>query len=263
MSEIIQPPFGGKQHDLAEDSGTLYQADCAHLLQWLPDASIDLIVTDPPYGIHYRSNRQRVDRKKSVHGEGSIVVRKHYFEEIENDGVSDFEWLKDAYRVSKDGSAIYVFAHWSKWPQLTAMAEIAGFSVKNMIVLNKSNHGMGDLKGSYAPRHELILYATKGRHELRFPTGREDDIWSVPVKFSGSRKFHPNEKPLNWITPAVANSSDAGQTILDPFMGSGTTGIVAVNMDRKFIGCEKDAEYYGISVDRIDQSLDQKRSNIL
>lgn len=263
MGETLGPPFGGRQHDLGEESGVLYNADSTHLLAWMPNSSVDLIVTDPPYGIHYKSNRQRVDRKKSVHGEGSITVRNHYFQEIENDGAADFAWLKDAYRVLKDGSAIYVFAHWSKWPLLSATAEEVGFNMKNMIVLNKSNHGMGDLKGSYAPKHELLLFASKGRHDLRFPFGRENDIWSVPVKFSGARKFHPNEKPLTWLTPAIANSSDAGQTVLDPFMGSGTTGMSTVRMDRRFIGCEKDTEYFDVSVSRIDQSLEQRQSNIL
>ena len=230
-----QPPFGGTKYDIGENSGTLYYCDCSPLLSWMPDKSVDLIVTDPPYGINYRSNRQQVDRRKSNAGEGSINVRDHYFEKIANDGSLPFEWLDDAYRVLKDGCAIYIFAHWSKWPELTEAAEKSGFTIKNMIVLNKSNHGMGDLKGSYAPRHELILFASKGRHELKFPNGRTDDIWSVPVKFSGSRKFHPNEKPVTWIIPAIFNSSVAGDVVFDPFMGSGTTGMAAISTDRKFI----------------------------
>lgn len=251
-----------KSHELQENSGKLFCSDCVHFMRNLPNESIDLIVTDPPYGINYKSNRQRVDRKKSVGGEGSVVVRDHYFDKIANDEAVDFKWLEDAYRVLKDGSAIYIFAHWSKWHLLSIYAEDVGFNVKNMIVLNKSNHGMGDLKGSYAPKHELLMFATKGRHDLRFPQGRETDIWSVPVKFSGAVKLHPNEKPISWIIPAIANSSDAGQTVFDPFMGSGTTGVVAVSMNRRFMGCEKDENYYQISTSRIDQSVDQRSSNI-
>jgi DNA modification methylase len=163
----------------------------------------------------------------------------------------------------KDGSAMYVFCHWSKWHLLYSATEEAGFSIKNMIVLSKSNHGMGDLKGSYAPRHELILLATKGRHELRFPSGRSDDIWNVPVKFSGSKRFHPNEKPLSWLMPAIMNSSDKDQLVVDPFMGSGTTGIVAVGMGRKFIGCDVDETYYETSVKRVSESFRHKQNEIL
>ena len=255
-------PFDGVKHDLKEH-GILYQADCLDLLASMPDKSVDLVVTDPPYGIHFKSNRQRVDRKKSVKGEGSVIVRDHYFQEIENDSGENFAWIKEVYRVLKENCAVYIFCHWTKWSALSRAVYLAGFTIKNMIVLNKSNHGMGDLKGSYAPKHELLLFAVKGKHELRFPSGRDKDIWNVPVKFSGARKFHPNEKPFVWLVPTIANSSDVGDTVLDPFMGSGTTGIVSVGMDRKFIGCDQDVEYFDVSIKRIEQRIEQKQSDIL
>ena len=238
----------------------LYLGDCRDFLHTIPTNSIDLIVTDPPYGIQYRSGRQTVDRKKSIKGEGSIVCRDHYFSSIDEDHRLLTDWIKEAYRVLKEGSAIYIFAHWSKWCYLHTAVSDVGFSVKNMIVLNKSNHGMGDLKGSYAPKHELLLFATKDKHILNFPEGRTDDVWNVKVKFSGSKRYHPNEKPLEWIIPAIENSSIEGNTVLDPFMGSGTTGIVAVSMGRKFVGAEKSSEYFSIAKERItDAAL--KRSN--
>lgn len=230
---------------------TCYLGNCRDHLGAIQKCSIDLIVTDPPYGINYRSNRQTVDRRKSVRGEGSIVVRDHYFETIEEDKNLLTDWLRESYRILKEGSAIYIFAHWTKWGNVFDAAENVGFHNKNMIVLNKSNHGMGDLKGSYAPKHELLLFATKGKHQLRFPQGRINDIWNVSVKFSGTRRFHPNEKPYSWIIPAIENSSDVGAVVLDPFMGSGTTGIAAISMNRKFIGMEKDPEYFKIAEQRI------------
>lgn len=157
---------------------------------------------------------------------------------------------------------MYVFAHWSKWSELYSATEAVGFNLKNMIVLNKSNHGMGDLGGSYAPKHELLLFATKGKHSLLFPHGRVDDVWNVPVKFSGSRRFHPNEKPVNWIVPAIENSSELGQVILDPFMGSGTTGVVAVQMGRNFIGIEKDAQYVKVAEQRIKQAMVNRENTL-
>jgi site-specific DNA-methyltransferase (adenine-specific) len=203
-----------------------------------------------------------VDRIKSVKGEGSVTIRDHYFESIEEDHKFLTDWLGEAYRILKDNSAIYVFAHWSKWNELLVATEGAGFQVKNMIVLNKSNHGMGDLKGSYAPKHELLMFATKGRHILRFPKGRIDDIWNVPVKFSGAKRFHPNEKPLSWICPAVENSSGEGDIILDPFMGSGTTGVASIEMGRRFVGIEKDKEYYDIAGERVKSALEKQDGEI-
>lgn len=173
------------------------------------------------------------------------------------------DWIKEAHRVVKDTGAIYIFAHWSKWCHLHLATSDVGFTVKNMIVLNKSNHGMGDLKGSYAPKHELLMFAAKGKHQLNFPEGRINDVWNVPVKFSGARRFHPNEKPLEWIIPAVKNSSNEGDVILDPFMGSGTTGIVAVAMGRRFVGAEKDREYFKIAEERISETSAKRSGDVL
>ena len=241
----------------------LQLGDCFDILSIFKNDSIDLIVTDPPYGIDFRSGRQTVDRKKSVKGEGSVNVRDFYFESISEDHRLLTGWLTEAYRILKNDSAIYIFAHWSQWSNLYNAVEAVGFNVKNMIVLNKSNHGMGDLKGSYAPKHELLLYASKGRRNLIFPNGRTDDVWSVPVKFSGSHKFHPNEKPLSWIIPAILNSSIEKQVVLDPFMGSGSTGVAAISTGRKFIGIEKDPNYFTIAEDRIKNAITQFEDDIL
>lgn len=250
-------------NNMTFSESNLYLGDCRDYLGTLPSMCVDLIVTDPPYGIQYKSGRQTVDRQRSLKGEGSIVCREQYFSSIAEDQRLLTDWIKEGHRVLKDNGAIYVFAHWSKWCHLhLAMSEV-GFSVKNMIVLNKSNHGMGDLTGSYAPKHELLLFAVKGKHKLTFPEGRINDVWNVPVKFSGAKRFHPNEKPIEWFIPAVENSSNEGDVVLDPFMGSGTTGIVATSMGRKFVGAEKDREYFKIAEERITDAVRQRSNNLL
>lgn len=241
---------------------TLYCKDCSDVFSLLEDNSVDLILTDPPYGIDYRSNRQRVDRKKSVSGEGSIVIRNHYFSKIENDTALSLSWISDAYRVLKNNSAMYIFSHWTKWGIMQQIAEQSGFSVKNMIVLNKSNHGMGDLSGSFAPKHELLMYAVKGKPKLNFPEGRISDVWNVPVKFSGSKRLHPNEKPISWIEPIILNSSVENSVVFDPFMGSGTTGEAAILGRRQFIGCEIDDGYFDIACQRLAGTAKKTENNI-
>jgi site-specific DNA-methyltransferase (adenine-specific) len=218
----------------------------------LLDESVDLVVTDPPYGINYISGAQGVDRKHRNATNETVVVREKFFTEIANDSLVPTEWLKDAYRVLKNGSAIYIFAHWSKWSELESAVKIHGFTVKNMIVLNKSNHGMGDLKGSYAPKHELLLFATKGKHVLRFPP-RQKDVWDVPVKFSGAHRLHPNEKPLKWMVPAILASSDVGQIVLDPFCGSGSTLEAAKENGRDFIGFDIDPKWVEVTKTRLNR----------
>lgn len=228
----------------------IIHGNCLQILKEMPDDSINLIVTDTPYGIQYQSNHQHCDNR----GEIAIVKdRPDYFDEIHGDDTIPVEWLPDAYRILKNNTAIYVFCHWSKWHILHPAVTHAGFICKNMIVLNKSNHGMGDLQGQYAPKHELLLFATKGRHILSFDK-RTPDIWNVPVQFSGAKRFHPNEKPFGWLAPCILNSSKPNDLVLDPFAGSGSTGIVAKYLGRQYCMIEIDAKY----VDVIQKRLNSK-----
>lgn len=228
----------------------IIHGDCNIVMSEMDNDSVDLIVTDIPYGISFKSGMQKYENRSSK----CIKKRdKSYFREIVGDSEMPTEWLIQAYRVLKNNCAIYVFCHWSKWHLLYPAVINAGFAVKNMVVMNKSNHGMGDLKGQYAPKHELLLYATKGRHLLNY-TRRESDIWTVPVKFSGAHRLHPNEKPMQWILPCILNSSRVGDVVLDPFAGSGSTGEIAKSLDRQYILIEIDPEYIEIIKQRISAS---------
>lgn len=228
----------------------LVLGDCLEVMKDIPDGSIDLVLTDPPYGINYKSNLQTGDRRSGT----QIQVRPdNYFEEIQNDKSFPTKWLSVCYDKLKDTCALYIFLHWSKWSELEQSVQAAGFKVKNMIVINKSNHGMGDLRGNYAPKHELVLFATKGRHILNNLGGRKKNVMDLPVKYSGSYHHHPNEKPLSWVEPFIQESSSENNVILDPFMGSGTTGVACKNLNRNFIGIELDLKYFEIAKKRIEE----------
>jgi site-specific DNA-methyltransferase (adenine-specific) len=223
--------------------------DCLEVMKDIPDDSIDLIVTDPPYGISYKSNRQGLDRKHNIEIGKEIKVREQYFTEISNDDVILVDWINQAHRILKQNSALYVFCHW-KTVSLWSDAISSCFNLKNVIVLHKSNHGMGDLKGSYAPSYELLIYACKGRHILN---KRIDDVWNVPIRFTGSHRFHPNEKPLSWMTPAVETSSSVGDVVLDVFCGSGSTLLASKKLGRNFIGIDISEEYCDVARKRISE----------
>lgn len=212
------------------------------------DNSIDLIVTDIPYGINYKSNKQNCDTRRE---KTRYKDRPEYFGKIAGDLQIPVSWLRDAFRILKNNTAIYIFCHWSKWHILHPEVKKAGFKVKNMIVMNKSNHGMGDLKGSYAPKHELLLFATKGKHFLDFPIKRMNDIWDVPVAYSGAKRFHPNEKPISWLVPCIENSSKIGDITLDPFAGSGSTGVACKKLGRRYILIDVDDNYCKIAEERL------------
>jgi len=229
----------------------LFLSDCEKILESAKDNTTDLIITDIPYGIDYKSNRQGIDRKKSINKKCDIIIREKYFEKINNDKEIPIKWLKDAYRILKNNSAIYIFIHWSKWGELKIAVEDSGFKVKNMIVINKSNHGMGDLKGDYAPKHELVMFAVKGRHILNQVNGRMNNVLDLPVKFSGAIRLHPNEKPISWAEPFILESSKENDLVLDPFMGSGFVGKASLKNNRRFVGIDNDEKYYKIALETI------------
>jgi site-specific DNA-methyltransferase (adenine-specific) len=225
----------------------LFGVDCMRGMKRLPDGLVNLVVTDPPYGIGYLSGKQTCNTR------GGKSKGAKYFGRIESDLGLPVDWLREAHRVMKNDSAMYVFAHWKTFGALMASALQAGFVAKNMLVLVKSNHGMGDLKGAYAPKHELVLYAVKGKSWLRAGT-RPCDVFDVKVKYSGARRLHPAEKPVDWYKRLIEASSDVGDLVLDPFAGSGTCGVACIELQREFIGFEIDAAYIIAAQRRLEEA---------
>ena len=123
------------------------------------------------------------------------------------------------------------------------------FKLKNIIVWEKNNTSMGDLKGSYAPKHEFILYGHKGR---RLRNGfRYADI----IKANRTNnKLHPTQKPIDLLEIFIKQSTNENEIVLDCFMGSGSTGVACVNTGRKFIGIELDKNYFDIASKRIEEA---------
>lgn len=214
----------------------IYQRDCVEGMRIIPDRSIDLIVTDPPYLINYRSNRRVVHEK---------------FRHIANDdGSNDLisEFLTECYRVLKDDTAIYMFCSWHHIDFFKREFE-KHFKLKNLIVWNKNVHGTGDLRGSYAPKHELILYGHKGRSLLR--EKRLPDVIDC-AKVPSLQLTHPTEKPVPLLEIFIRNSSKVGDVVLDGFAGTGSTCVAAIKNRRNFIAFEIDREYVEIANKRLD-----------
>ena len=120
------------------------------------------------------------------------------------------------------------------------------FKIKNILIWEKNNTSMGDLKADFAPKYEMILFLHKGR---RFINGKRDPNI---MKFNRTgNKLHPTEKPVELIEYLLSKFSNEHEIILDPFMGSGTTAIACMNTNRSFIGIELDEKYFQIGVDRV------------
>ena len=220
----------------ADNPVTLVQGDCLEVLRRLPDGCVDAVVTDPPFGAR-RPSARRSDAER--------------FEEIEGNDSVRTDWLPLTYRAIRDGGAAYVFTCWDRLEQWRAAMTAAGFRVRSCIVWDKLIHGLADLDTCWAPQHELILFGAKGRHELSGK--RPKDV--IPVQRVNSGDLvHPYQKPTGILLPLIKASTRRGDVVLDPFAGSGTTGVACLQTDRRFIGCELDPTHYATARKRLDHA---------
>ena len=217
-----------------QDKFKLYNDDCFKVFEELiaNNVEVDCILTDPPYGIDFVSGR-----------------RKEKYNKIKND--TSLEFLNNFFfkcnEILKKNSHIYCFCSWHNVDKFKVEFE-KYFNLKNIIIWEKNVHGTGDLKGSYAPKYEFVLFGHKGRKLINGK--RIPDI--IQAKKSGN-KLHPTQKPIDLLEIFIEKSTNENDTVFDGFMGSGSTGIACLNTKRNFIGIEIDSDYFNVAKNRIEQ----------
>ena len=215
---------------------SMYQGDCLELLKHIPDASIDLICTYPPYCVGASSSGV-----KSSLADFSLI--KPFFSEVFHN------WQ----RVLKDGGYCYCFTDWRTYPLLYPMIQ-KYLTVRNLIVWDYEWIKAGNF---YRYTYELIIFATKGKAERTFPAS-ESDVWRMkPINYTNPNKFHKSEKPVALLERIITNSTTEGGVVLDCFAGSGSTAVACVNTGRQFIGFELDEHYFDVACDRIQQAQEK------
>lgn len=205
-------------------SNTIHHGDCIAVMANLPRESIDFILTDPPYLVRYKSRDHRT---------------------VRND--DNAAWVKPAFtqmhRILKPGSFCVSFYGWNKIHLFMDAWLEAGFSVAGHIVFTK-HYASSKRVMSY--RHEQAYLLAKGnpRPQCIIP-----DVlpWG---RYTGN-KLHPTQKPLEILRPLITAFSAPGDTVLDPFCGSGSTIVAARELGRKFIGIELDRRHYRTAAGRV------------
>ncbi len=219
-------------------------------LKKIPDDSVDLIIIDPPYGIEFNTNF----RKEKTETIGEIS--------LDNDKIfkSFPDVVMECYRILKNDSALYCFSRWDVTHKFMAILQ-KYFKIKNRLTWVKNNWSMGDLTGSYAMQSEDIIFAVKGKHKLN--NGRDTDILSFD-RVSNQKLLHSHQKPLDLLSFLIRKSSKREDTILDCYMGSGSTIISAVNLCRKSIGIELNDKHIEVAKKRLQpkQSPPSKRHTL-
>jgi len=238
----------------------IYCMDCLEGLKKLPDNSIDLVVTDPPYNTGMVE--KKVDKRKT---------KKPRLFSFFNDSYTNEDYLKlietccnNFYRILKENSTGYIYMNWKKLGLWLEFLEKAGFSVKNVIVWDKVIHGLN--YQNYAYTYELIIYFVKGKPILKNKSiedkrkGYFKDVWNIQRKISNETNefHHETQKLLKIVKIPIIHSSNEKDIVLDPFMGSGTTAVACKQLGRNFIGFEISKKYCEMANKRLaQQTLDE------
>lgn len=205
------------------------------MLRQMEPESVDAIITDPPYGINYVSQTGA---------------------RIQNDTAPFIWFLYDAFRVLKPGSSgrgtLVCFTRWDVQQVFIDAIRLAGFIVKSEVIWDKVQYGMGDVKSQFAPSHENIIFAVKGK--FSFPGHRPKDL-ITHRKLPGNQMIHPTEKPVPLLADLITAVTKPGDLILDPFAGSGSTLVAAKKTGRRFVGIELDELYYERAQQRIEETV--------
>lgn len=225
----------------------LERNDSMAVMKKMPTNCVDLFLTDPPYK-DYQSNRPTKNKKVT-----KISASKFNFENFVNEMA----------RLLKPTCHFYIFCDHFTFPIFyDAIAKNSSLKYKNMLVWVKNNHGAGDLKGNYAPQHELIIYGSKGKTKplngKRRPNvffKKEDGCIEFYKKVSNYKFNHGTIKPIDILMPLIEKSSKKGQLVFDPYAGSFSTADAALRTGRRSLSIELDKGHFKNGKKRISDIL--------
>lgn len=246
---------------------TLHLGDCTETMKSIPSDSIDLIFADPPYNLQLRGDLRRPDDSK-VDAVDDDWDKYDSFE-VYDDFTS--AWLTEAQRILKPRGSIWVIGSYHNIFRVGRTMQDLGFWILNDILWIKSNP-MPNFKGTrFNNAHETLIWATKNSNSKStfnyqsLKAFNEDkqmrSDWYIPICSGSERlkidgeKAHSTQKPLALLRRVILSSSKPGDLLLDPFLGSGTTGAAAKELGRSFIGIEREEKYFNLAQKRIENTV--------
>jgi site-specific DNA-methyltransferase (adenine-specific) len=208
----------------------------------LPDNSIDLLLTDPPYGLNYSSNRANIKTELQSH--------------TANDDESFFEQMDLMLSILesklKDDAHLYIFTS-PKVLYETLSIIRKHYSSYHLLIWNKTQGTAGDIYNDYGNQYELIIFAQKGKRMMNWDKRQGDVLTYTRPSSSTLYRNHPTEKPVDLLKQLIQNSTVEGEMVLDPFAGSGSTLVAAKQLKRRYCGIEIDKEWYDTMVRRVSE----------
>lgn len=231
--------------------------DCLEGIKDIPDGSVDLVLTDPPYFLSmghagskdtaFNGNSNMINSNRAF---GDLAIAKPFYRQL----------FQEFRRVLKPDGAFYFFTDWRGYAfYFPIMADV--LPVRNLIVWDKLS-GPGSY---YTFAHELIIFGTSAA-KLLHKGGT--NVWRMKAFSSGAaatdgKKVHPTQKPVELLTKCIEDSTEPGAVVLDTFMGSGSKGVACLKTGRNYIGFELNERYYAIAQQRIADTVDEMLEDAL
>ena len=247
--------------------------DCIQLMKQLPDKSVDMICSDPPYFMQLKKTLVRPDATP-VH---TVQDEWDQFKNFNAYDVFTQEWLKEAYRVLKDSGCLWVIGSYHNIFRVGYHLQNQGFWILNDIIWRKTNP-MPNFKGRrFTNAHETLIWCVKNPHakytfHYESLKAFNEDLqmrsdWWLPVchgmervKNHNGKTLHPTQKPEALLYRILMATTNPDDVVLDPFMGTGTTCVVAKRLGRKWIGIEQDKSYIDFAQKRISLTEETDKS---
>lgn len=237
----------------------LHHGEALAVLRSLPAASVDAVIADPPYssGGAFRGDRQAPTEQKytgwSQNEDGSSRKPTQSLAGFTGDTrdqrgylVWSSMWMTECQRILKPGGTFAVFTDWRQLPTTTDAVQAAGLVWRAIAVWDK---GVGrPVKGRFRNHVEYVVWATNGPHSSPQDVYPSTVLRHTPP--TSGKRVHLTEKPVGVITDLLSLTPETG-VVLDPFMGSGTTGVAAIQSGRSFIGVEMSDHYFDVATTRL------------
>lgn len=215
-------------------------------LSEIPDNSIDLILTDPPYNISRKNNFESLNRAGIDFGDW-------------DKNADLLTWIDEVPRIVKKGASIIIFNDWRNLGDIAERMEKNGFVVKDIVRWEKTNPMPRNRDRRYIVDYEFAIWAVEKHDKWTFH--RQSDKYDrseirVPITSKAEKMLgsHPTQKPIKLMEELLLQHSNENDIVLDPFMGSGSTGVACQNLNREFIGIELEETYFKIAENRIREA---------
>ena len=250
----------------------IYNKDCIIGMKTIPDETIDLVVTDPPFAINFKAKKANYNRTASrvLSGYNEINVEDYY--KFTNN------WMLQVKRVLKKSGSMYVFSGWNNLKDILTALDVNGFTTINHIIW-KYQFGVVTAKKFVTSHYHCLFVCKNDKMRKFFPYSRfkknaktsdgkslhyrdKEDVWIIKREYWTGDDKTPTKLPAEIIKKILQYSSEKNDLILDPFLGSGQVAVISKMLGRKYLGFEIIKSYYNFAYERLEKNVYRLKKEI-